>query len=626
VGEAKTVPLTITGCVQWDSKFCINSTLINMMIDANGRLMPIPVNKLVYKVSDVTGKPATILGVHRIQTYILNNKSGVQGLYDYSSRYLLFHSTVTNEMSQTYCMTQVYIDENSPANLLGWTPILNNSAAGTTLPNLGLNFANRPKFSFASNASNQCIFVDDNKTPFTLYYSDIEPYPYHPESLDWKNAKARRDDVTLPLITNYAGQSGVQATSNDGTILYNQLLNSGAVTLVENLMGYGVLYNSNQNVIVFTELNAFDRILWLTGKMPQYTDASTPTNYTLTKPGIPVCFKLPCKVVSMHAINGALFVFSDEAILKYNLSIVNNDPVLNLDLNFYFKFKSRFGGSSIVYQNILFFTTQDDKLYSINPAGKINEYTERILPDKYFFQYNTYTDSSGGTQTYYPNRDLNPVKFLGVDGLVVNNLILNLKNGTFSHLISKENLTYSAPNGTKFDIPKRITASTEDGRLVALQDKLLSVAFDYDRAVYYNSDNPDFFAPGIYITSQHIFAKEGRGTLCAANIVLNDSAIDPSLLNSFVSFKLGMYILSDRSYDDGLIKNLRNDEWWADKQITFSRHQSTNVFRASMGNLTCQNFILCFRFSKLTVTTSGAAQEYEIQKAMINSISVNIIE
>lgn len=634
--DSKTIPLPFAGSVPWDSQYNINSTMINMVTDVNGRALSIPVNKLLVDFSDLTAasSPVTIFAIMRA-----NASTGAYNAPFFSNIFSSDYAVVTSTRltaSGTSNCTIIRIDEATQTVVGSVAPL----AAGTaTLAN---NFINRGKFSYAQNSADQCMFVDDSGRLY--YFTVASTGAISPQPLTFATSRA--------IYTNPgAGAWGTIATrldavdslaANTGTILdrtlsslikSSTLLNAPPTNkqlLVAVVADYGIIYNQTQNCFFFTEQGDFTKMLWVYGSEPLINGSQGQTTGTITVKtwGTVNAARAPGKIVDMLGVGASLWVFTQDGIQKFNLSNVANNPVLQQDMTVSLPYKIRLNSGAIFYQNAIYFVTQDDKLYVMNLKGLVTELTNRIFPDNYFFQYNTFT-IAGLQNTFLPSRILTPAKIYGQDMLVQNHTAFNIKTGDFTHLIPNESMNYtwtasSPPNPVcNYTQPKRITASSSDGQIIGLQNHLLFVPSEFD--INAMSGSTDYFSCGILMTKQYTFVGKGQGTLAGLSITFKDADFDPSIVGSYSALTLGVYIIVNNAYDPDLINNLFVDSWWANpvgkRQKTFNRIYSTNVFATSM-NVTCRSFTVILRFSQF----NGGQAFVNIQKFGVENIMANIME
>ena len=644
--EAKTEVVSLdVSAIPWDSQYNISPFIINMVTDINARLLSVPVNKTLYIFTDFSFTPAsenvTILAIMRA--------SKSQGTYNSDFR--------INQFVSDYA---VITTEYQP---LTWTPLmglstitifkidelnhivldvlsLTNTTDGTPL--LNPNFMNRGDFSYAQNSSDQCAFIDDNAQ---VWYFQVNSaittgarlLTYNGARVEYIGAGSPQQwrilgEVGTPPFA--AGIDGIAITDITATIDYRTLLDliPDNKQLIVVLQNYGIIYTANQNLFYFTEAGDFSKILFQFEKWPKYNGRSDlpydPLNWNDPgQLGIPVTYPAPGRVIDMVGINSSMYVFTQDNIQRLNLVIVNNNPTLQPDTTFNMQYKIRLNSNAIVYQNAMYFTTEDDKVYVLTTKGIITELTNRLLPDKYNFIYNQFFVNENA-QNFYPSRILLPVKLFNMNCIIENYSLLNLDTGNFSFLISNQNLKFAwePTPGVEcgYDQPKRITASTDTGRYIGLQNVFQYIPTDFDNSISNSDTNFDYFSDGLVAFKPYEFPGKNKGTLAGISIDFTDSNFDPALFQTFEAITLGVYILVDNIYSFDLINNLRDDTWWEQYDKTFNRTHSINIYATQL-NIRCQSFIAVLRFSKFTPVSSVTPQFY-LQKFAAKNIMFNLMQ
>lgn len=628
-GRARTeIILLNEGSLAWDSQYNMNPFSINMVADNNGRLLSIPAAKQLDVLLDQTldAQYVTILAILRSAATVVTYNAN-QRLNTYKSTYAVVSTSYKPDeegwIFPKAVVTVYELDENQ--NVLSKAPLMPSSSSEDENPILSTNFINRGYFPYATNSTSQCAFIDDAGQLwwFRVSLTSLQS----PTVIDYKSSLGYYEGSGTWDVIGTTDSDAVKQYNDDQTINYRTLLDLARLTtnkqsLIVTILDYGLVYNSTQSVFIFTNPGAFNQVLWLNDKYPKFT-GSPGTPGTITE-GIPNVVKAPGKIVSMVALGSSLFVFTQDTILKYNLVIVNNNPTLQADVNFNYPYQIRINSAALLYQNAIYFVTQDEKLYVINSKGAVLELTDRIIPDKYNFQYN-YFQINGDPKSFYPSRVLFPVKFYNMNGIVNNYSLLNLENKSFSFMIPNliVDTTWYSGIDTEYvyNNPARITASSEDGKFIGLQDRFLYLPSEYDN--YILNSAQDYFRPGLFVSKAYTFAGQNNGKIDGIQIVFRDSDLSPDLMEDFDSITLGVYFIKDNSYDAALLNNLFDDSWWntGTRQLTFNRQYNTNVFSSRLPNVMCKSYMLCLRFSTFTVPTpivNAYLQKLQIQAVMLN--------
>jgi hypothetical protein len=639
--EAKTEIVSLnTGSFPWDSPYNISPILINMVTDSNGRLLSIPVNKTLHTFLDYSFDPAsenvTILAIMRASksrgTYNddLRINQFVSDFAVITTGYL--PSTWTPEMG--LCTITVFKINELNHNVLALLPLTNTDDGE---PLLNPNFMNRGDFSYAQNSSDQCAFIDDDA--LVWYFEVSSSVTEGAKKLSYYGAGFLYLVDDMWGILGEVGSDevnsltdGIKETDITGTINYRTLFDviPGNTQLIVVLQNYGIVYTADQNLFYFTEAGDFSKILFEFDKWPQYNGSATlPYNPALWETGdgrlgTPLTYRAPGRVVDIVGINSSMFVFTQDSIYRYNLTIVNSNPTLQPDTTFNMNYKIRLNSNAVVYQNAMYFVTEDDKIYALTTKGIITELTNRLLPDKYNFIYNKFYINDT-VQNFYPSRILLPIKLFNKNCLIENYTVFDLDTGNFSFLIANKNLTVeweSIFGDCTYDQPKRITASNDTGRLIGLQNEFQYVPTDFDNSISDSEVNFDYFSDGLYISKPYKFEGKDKGKLAGINISFTDSNFDPALFQDFEAITLGLYIIVDNSYSFELIENMRDDDWWIPYNKTFNRKYSNNIYPIKL-NISCQSFIVCVRFSKFNPVLS-IDPKFELQKFSVDNIMLNL--
>ena len=620
-----------TGCIPWDSPHNMNSILINMLPDINGRLLSLPVFKSLYTFTDESGTgleyPVTILAILRA------NKS--VGEYDDKSHANTYHSDYVIITTKYYALpgpvpivlTFISIDENTH-NIIDSSVIAGGDEGVTLEPN----FINRGKFSYAQNSINQCAFIDDVGLLYS--FTLVGEHQGAQRGITYSTSRAWYEGGISNAgqwgIIGTLGSGAVQQTSTDGTINYQRLLDRtlNKQLLVCTILDYGLIYNETQNVLFLTEAGNFSRMQWVNEQWPIFSGTQESPG-DLIQPGTPIVFKAPGKIIDMFSIGASLYIFTQDMILKYNLTIVSGNPTLQQDMSFYQKFGIRLNSSALLFQNAAYFITQDEKLYSLSQKNIITELTNRILPDQYYFKFNTYLKNNV-PQEFFQSRLLFGAKILGMSCLINSYMFYNLETqaGTFAYYLPNINTNFSwvpfpSTDNYNYNQPSRITAVSEDGQYIGLQNKLLYSPPTFDNTISDSGANPDLFSCQVFFTKQYPFDGSDIGALVGIDILLRDANLDPSSLSSFNQFTIGLYVVKDAVFDQALINNLSSDTWWSAHNVTFNRKFATNAFYTRL-NIPCKSFILCFRFGKYSDT--GSEPKFRLQKSSIENIMANILK
>lgn len=622
------IPLT-TGSIYWDGQYSIASSLINMLVSTDGRLLPFPICQILARFKQHTAAsdtpPVSILGIVRM--YTSSKYVEETGIWQYTSTYAVIVTPYYSNSSDSYSnLVQVTIDEASKQ-------VISMETSSTTVNSVKLynNYKNRPKFTYAINSKSELLFVDDEGS---LCYISRRPDESisHPDTVLWtKSVAAGYSGDTITNVMNTLGVTAVQSSADDGSVKYKDFLYNGEAdthdrcTLVCILNGWGIIYNATQNLLFFTSSSTYGQetttskvigigglnsVVWKV--QPIYNEDGK----TLKRLGIPLIQTMPAKVLDMQVLSNSLFVFTEERIIRYNLTVSAYQdavtklpvvqPILNIDTTFNYQFKSAFGGCSLLFKNLLFFITQDNKQYVLNVKGEIKEITHRGLPGKYYFEYNYYTNVDGTQpRSFFINRTQFPLSLLGMDCIVSNYVLLNMTTNTYSYIVPNTNTTaiFGKNDQYLFNQPEKITASSEDGRFFALGDGLYSTSQDYA-----NRDDrfPDVFSDAVFISSP-IVGDSSHFMIERLYLVVKLTCVDPLLSNQYLKLAVGVDFIPDVSFSSELMNNWRDLEYWETKKQLFSLEKSATIESGFAINTyvlpdirkTCQSFILALRFGDL---------------------------
>jgi len=641
--EAKTeiVSLSISSS-PWDSQYNTTPVIVNMITDTNERLLSIPVPLTLHTFLDYSTETPN----DNVTQLAIIRAASSSAVYSSQLRINVFfadYAVITTQYkpavdAEVCTITLFRIDEFSQ-EVLDVIPLDNDVDDGP--PTINPNFMNRGDFSYAQNSNAQCAFIDDEAL---LWYFEIDTTTISPPKLVTYNGARFQylSDSSWGVLGDVgsdhvaAGTDAIKETDITGNIDYHALLTNipGNKQLIVILQNYGVVYDASQNLFFFTEAGDFSKILFQFEQWPIYNGSAAspynPANWTTPdgQQGTPVTYPAPGRVVDMVGINSALFVFAQDSIYKFNLVMVNNNPTLQPDLTFNMHYRIRPNSNALLYQNAMYFVSDNDKMYVLTPKGKITELSNRLLPDRYYFLYNNFTVDTVFTQNYFPSRVLLPIKVFNMNCIMQNYTLLNLDTGNFSYLVPNQNLQIEWEAVPGFDCsynqPKRITASSDTGRYVGMQNIFLYMPTEFDVGISSVSTNIDYFSSSLLITKRHTFQSKNKGTLAGISISFTDSLFDPSLYETYDAITLGIYLIVDNVISVELMDNLYNDTWWKQYDKTFNRSFSTNIFTAKY-NISCQSFIVCLRLSNFTIP-GDIAPQFELQKFATDNIMFNLME
>lgn len=616
MSEAQTgiIPLN-QGSLFWDGCYNMTSSVINMVIDLHGRLLSIPTNELLIDLAKYTTKsiPVNILAI--VRTDISKEFNKTSGVWKYTSTYLLLTTKFYPVLNSDIFSNQLEIRVDEATNKLVGVVYAQEENSSVDLSS---GYINRPTFSYTVNLiEKQILFIDDIGQ---VCYVTSKFNGGAPSIVEWSQALMYSQDSNKYEYNTF-GADIVEATSDDGSINYTNLFwNSNTNTvdkysLAINLLGYGILYNETQSLLVLTDnrsyngVGGFNSVKWQANKYPIIK------NKKIKQKGVPLVKVIPVKVIDMQVLNSSLFLFTETDIYRYNLTITgagNPDTEtmeLVQDLTFNYHFSAKIGGGTLFYKNVLFFMTQDNKFYSLNSKGVITELTKRGLPGEYYFRFNYYENATGEKKYYYFPPSLQPLSVLNMDCISINYTLYNLENNTYSYLVPNIYNKWDIGENNKYEQPAFLTATSNNGKLAALGSKLVYMSSDYKPNL---SSNYDYYSNNIIITSPLTFEK--AALVCGIQIVIKDSNLDPHINETYSSLTIGLYPIVDIGIDMDLLKNWNKDEFWISHQQKFYREYSTNTFIARFKNISCQSLIFALKFN---------TKENNNQKMVIDSIKFN---
>jgi len=324
-------------------------------------------------------------------------------------------------------------------------------------------------------------------------------------------SKVIKTEIKPGLITDVT--AAIEQTSGNGGIAYQNFLPTrpelrgvDSISLAVQHEKYIFFYNKTQNVIFCSQQSDPLSILWLPDKFPVYTqiqgDAviSPPASTAL---GEPWTFSPSERLIDMVSYGDGILFVTSTGFTKYTFTEVDypvSVPLAVGALDIVLKMPSLTEspelrviapiagpGSVAVIKNVLYYITQDAKLYRYARAQKDGkeflELTDGNLPGMPALDFN----APQGQPKFEPTRNLLPLSVSGSQCLVSNYIMANLhtlaKDGTasFSHLLPTLQFDSNVLT-TGGSIPKRITATAEapNGGFFALRNELFYMPKFYD--------------------------------------------------------------------------------------------------------------------------------------------------
>lgn len=303
----------------------------------------------------------------------------------------------------------------------------------------------------------------------------------------------------------------------------------------------------------------------------------------VTTQGIPLVREVGRKIISVE-VNGQMIIASTiNNILYYNLTLEMDEnglllPILQESRAVALEDTPSPTGNIIMAGNNLHFVSADKEHKAIITSEKffLTTISKPIIPTTPLVPKNTYTLNSN-LYTLYPPLQL---KFLKVGGerfvsigesLICNiqGLIDDASQCTYSYLRSSEIVNYTATIGStnpqllKTSYPKRITATSKNGLMIGLEDKIIYFPNEFNTNIETVPTNTDPFDPSVIVLKEQYFV--GRNQ----NVVIDELLTTFKITTITEAFAFGYVILTDTETFQDLTSinangqiNYMDDNYW----------------------------------------------------------------
>src|SRR5574343_588659 len=347
------------------------------------------------------------------------------------------------------------------------------------------------------------------------------------------------------------------------------------------------------------------------------------TKKTKTK-GIPLVREMATGIISL-AVNGQMIIASTLSnILYYNLTTrVEDDgsilPILQESRAVALEDNPASNGNIIMAGNNLHFITADNEHKAIITSQKfsLSTVSQPVLPKSPLVPKVLYTVDDV-VRTLTPPMQ---VKFLKIAGerfvSIGPYLLCNIQNFvddptqcSYSYLRSSENVHYSGTAGSGTSIltmtyPKRITATSSDGLMIALENKLLTFPQEYDPYIEVTPTNLDPFEPSLIVLKSEYFV--GRNQ----NVVIEEMLITVKVTQITSAFSFGYLIVKDSGDASFLVDKYMSEDTWAGQIETYSAYSSSSNVSITIPvrvGQSLQGAILVLRFGSSPALAVGKCE------------------